>query len=85
MATGQHLLSQQQHPIADPRLHNVRLIVLLTALLGWPNASSCDNSLLLLLQRQATLSTSIPYTMAALPAHHRRQQVRGFSIPRARY
>lgn len=45
MATGQHLLSQQQHPIADRRLHNVRLIVLLTALLGWPNASSCDNSL----------------------------------------
>ncbi|KIR54434.1 DNA-directed RNA polymerase II subunit RPB4 [Cryptococcus gattii Ru294] len=22
MATGQHFLSQQQHPIADPRLHN---------------------------------------------------------------
>lgn len=28
MATGQHLLSQQQHPIADPRLYNVRLILL---------------------------------------------------------
>ncbi|KIR24627.1 DNA-directed RNA polymerase II subunit RPB4 [Cryptococcus deuterogattii LA55] len=27
MATGQHLLSQQQHPIADPRLHKPCLLI----------------------------------------------------------